>query len=65
MGDLLVGGSQREHPDLVGQLGNFRISEHRDVADNFVHDVWLRSIFGGTRVSKVLRAAKDPKCKTV
>ncbi len=37
--DEVVRGSERGEPDLLGELGEGRVGEERDVADQLVADV--------------------------
>ena len=54
--DLLVSGSQGQKPDLLGNIADNGVGEHRNVAEVLVHKIRLGSVEGAGPMSDVLGA---------
>ena len=56
--DVVVAGAQAGQANLLAELGKGWVSKERDVAEQFMTDVWLWSVHGGTVVPDVLRGVE-------
>ena len=62
--DVVIAGAQAGQTNLLAELGKGGVSKERDVAEEFVTDVWLRGVHRGAVVSDVLGGVEHAECQT-
>lgn len=65
LGNLTVGGPQTQLADLLANVTDYWIREHRNVAHIFVNNIWFGGVLRTGGVADVLGAGEGPEGQKV